>query len=101
VGSVVDKVTLGQDFSEYFVFPYQSSFHPLLHIHQYLSAGGGYNRPVVAAVPSGLGLILLKIIKNIRCTFLKFKTHLNFPKGRSIKFASYIRINTVYIYIYI
>jgi hypothetical protein len=28
---VVDKVALGQDFSEYFGFPCQSSFHQLLH----------------------------------------------------------------------
>jgi hypothetical protein len=27
---VVDKVALGQVFSEYFCFPYQSSFHQLL-----------------------------------------------------------------------
>jgi hypothetical protein len=33
VGSVVDKVALGQVFSEYFGFPWQSSFHQLLHNH--------------------------------------------------------------------
>jgi hypothetical protein len=32
---VVDKVALGQVFSEYFGFPCQSSFHQLLHTHQY------------------------------------------------------------------
>jgi hypothetical protein len=31
VGFVVDKVALGQVFSEYFGFPCQSSFHQLLH----------------------------------------------------------------------
>jgi hypothetical protein len=28
---VVDKMALGQVFSEYFGFPYQSSFHQILH----------------------------------------------------------------------
>jgi hypothetical protein len=32
VGFVVDKVALGQVFSEYFGFPCKSSFHQLLHI---------------------------------------------------------------------
>jgi hypothetical protein len=32
---VVDKVALGQVFSEYFTFPCQSSFHQLLHNHQH------------------------------------------------------------------
>jgi hypothetical protein len=36
---VVDKVALGQVFSEYFGFPCQSSFHQLLHNH--LSSGAG------------------------------------------------------------
>jgi hypothetical protein len=40
VGFVVDKVALGQDFSEYFGFPCQSSFQQLLHNHHYLSFGG-------------------------------------------------------------
>jgi hypothetical protein len=35
VGFVVDKVALGQVFSEYFVFPYQSSFHQFLHHHNH------------------------------------------------------------------
>jgi hypothetical protein len=39
VGFVVDKVALGQVFSEYFGFPCQSSFHQLLHNHPYLSFG--------------------------------------------------------------
>jgi hypothetical protein len=33
VGFVVDKVALGQDFSENFSFPSQSSFHQILHPH--------------------------------------------------------------------
>jgi hypothetical protein len=30
---VVDKVALEQFFSEYFGFPFQSSFHQILHHH--------------------------------------------------------------------
>jgi hypothetical protein len=41
VGFVVDKVTVGQVFSEYFGFPCQSSFHQLLHNHAHLSSGAG------------------------------------------------------------
>jgi hypothetical protein len=41
VGLVVDKVELGQVFSEYFGFPCQSSFHQLLHNHPHLSSGAG------------------------------------------------------------
>jgi hypothetical protein len=33
VGFVVDKVALGQDFSEYFGFPCQSSYHQFLPRH--------------------------------------------------------------------
>jgi hypothetical protein len=36
VGFVVDKVALGQVFSEYFGFPCQSSFHQILHHHNHL-----------------------------------------------------------------
>jgi hypothetical protein len=35
VGFVVDKVELGQVFSEDFGFPCQFSFHRLLHIHHH------------------------------------------------------------------
>jgi hypothetical protein len=35
MGSVVDKMALGQVFSEYFRFPCQFSFHRLLHIHHH------------------------------------------------------------------
>jgi hypothetical protein len=35
VGFVVDKVALGQVFSEYFDFPCQSSFHQFLHTITY------------------------------------------------------------------
>jgi hypothetical protein len=39
VGFVVDKVVLGQVFSEYFGFPCQSSVHQLLHNRTHLSSG--------------------------------------------------------------
>jgi hypothetical protein len=38
-GFVVDKVELGQVFSEYFCFPCQSSFHQLLHNHHHHHLG--------------------------------------------------------------
>jgi hypothetical protein len=38
---VVDKVALGQVFSEYFGFPCQSSFHQLLHNQPHLYSGAG------------------------------------------------------------
>jgi hypothetical protein len=41
VGLVVDKVALGQVFSEYSGFPCQSAFHQLLHNHPRLSSGAG------------------------------------------------------------
>jgi hypothetical protein len=36
---MLDKVALGQVFSEYFGFSCQSSFHQLLHNHPHLSSG--------------------------------------------------------------
>jgi hypothetical protein len=41
VGFVVDEVALGYVFFEYFVFPFQSSFHQFLHNHHHLSSGAG------------------------------------------------------------
>jgi hypothetical protein len=55
LGFVVDKVVLGQVFSEYFGFPCQSSFHRLLHTH-HLSSGAGTTGQILADVPSGLSL---------------------------------------------
>jgi hypothetical protein len=55
MGFVVDKVALGQVFSEYFGFPLQFSFHRLLHIH-HLSSGAGTIGQLVADVPSGLSV---------------------------------------------
>jgi hypothetical protein len=40
-GFVVDKVALGQVFSEYFGFPCQLPFHRLLHNHHHLSSAVG------------------------------------------------------------
>jgi hypothetical protein len=57
VGFVVDKVALGQIFSEYFGFPCQFSFHRLLHIHHHLSFRARTTGQLVADVPNGLRLI--------------------------------------------
>jgi hypothetical protein len=64
VGFVVDKVKLGQVFSEYFGFPRKFSFHRLLHIHHHLSAGDGTIGQLVADVPSGLSLTPSQETKN-------------------------------------
>jgi hypothetical protein len=40
-GIWVNKVALGQVFSEYFGFPCQFSFHRLLHVYYHLSSGAG------------------------------------------------------------
>jgi hypothetical protein len=41
VGFVLDKVALGQVFSEHFGFPCQSSFQQKLHNQPHLSSGAG------------------------------------------------------------
>jgi hypothetical protein len=51
----MDKVALGQVFSEYFGFPCQFTFHRLLHTH-HLSSGAGTIDQLVAAVASGPSL---------------------------------------------
>jgi hypothetical protein len=56
---VVDKMELGQVFSEYFGFPCQSSFHQLLHNHPHLSSGA-VQRSEVAAVPGDVSPTPLK-----------------------------------------
>jgi hypothetical protein len=48
---VVDKVALGQVFSEYFGYPCQSSFHQLLQKSPSSIIWGLYNGPEVAAAP--------------------------------------------------
>jgi hypothetical protein len=60
---MVDKMALGQVFSEYFGFLFQSAFHQLLHNHHHLSSGAGTIGQTVAAVPRGLSLTPLRIIK--------------------------------------
>jgi hypothetical protein len=56
VGFVVDKVALGQVFSEYFGFPYQFAFHRLLHVHHHLSSEAGTMGQLLADVPSEFSL---------------------------------------------
>jgi hypothetical protein len=52
---VVDKVALGQVFSEYFGFPCNFPFHQLLH-NLYVSSEAGTISQTVVAVPNGLCL---------------------------------------------
>jgi hypothetical protein len=54
MGFAVDKVALGQIFSENFGFSCQFSFHQLLHNHHHLSFGAGAIGELVADIPSGL-----------------------------------------------
>jgi hypothetical protein len=56
MGFAMEKVALGQVFSEYFDFTCQFSFHRLLHIHHHLSSGAGTIGQLVANAPSGLSL---------------------------------------------
>jgi hypothetical protein len=56
VGFVVNKVALGQFFTEYFGFLCQFSLHRLLHTHHHPSSGAGTIGQIVADVPSGLSL---------------------------------------------
>jgi hypothetical protein len=53
MGFVVDKVALGQVFSENFRFPCQFSFYRLLHTHHLLSGAGRIGQ-IVAAVPDSI-----------------------------------------------
>jgi hypothetical protein len=69
VGFVVEKVTLGQVFSEYFGFPCQFSFHILLYTH-HLSSGAGTIGQLVAAVLSGLSLTPPQETKKVHFYYL-------------------------------
>jgi hypothetical protein len=68
MGFVMDKVALGQVFSEYFGFPRQFSFHRLHHIHHHLSSGADIIGQLMADVPSRLSLTpLQETKKNMNC----------------------------------
>jgi hypothetical protein len=62
---VAEKVALGQILSEYFGFPCQILFHQLLQKSSSSIIWGLYNRPEVAAVPSGLSPTPPIIKKNV------------------------------------
>jgi hypothetical protein len=64
MGFVVDKMVLGQVFSDYFDFPRQFSFHRLLHAHHHLSSGAGTIGQTMADVPSGLSFTPPQETKN-------------------------------------
>jgi hypothetical protein len=64
VGFVVDKVALGQVFSEYFSFPCQSSFHQILHPHNHPGQVPQANWwPTCRVDPVGLQLPLFELKK--------------------------------------
>jgi hypothetical protein len=60
----MDKVALGQVFSEYFGSPLQIFIPPIAPQSPLSIVWSLYNRPEVAAVPSGLSPTPLIIIKN-------------------------------------
>jgi hypothetical protein len=62
VGFVVERVALGQVFSEYFGFPCQFAFYQLLRNH-HITSGAGTIGQTVAGVPSGLSHSIRKIKK--------------------------------------
>jgi hypothetical protein len=66
MGFVVDKVAMGQVFSEYFGFPCQISFLRLFHTHHLLSSGAGKIGQTVADVPNGLSLTPPQEIKKLK-----------------------------------
>jgi hypothetical protein len=70
MGFVVNKVALGQVFSEYFGFPCQLSFHILIHTH-HLSFGAGTIGQTMAAVPSGLSLTPTREAKKVHFYYLR------------------------------
>jgi hypothetical protein len=73
----------GQVFSEYFGFPYQLSFHRLLHIHHHLSSGSGTIGQLVADVLSGLSLTPPK--KLWQTSLLSSRLRLRLMSGPSLQ----------------
>jgi hypothetical protein len=59
----MERVWLGVVFSEYFGFPLSIFIPPIAPQSPSSIIWGWYNRPIVAAVPSGLSLTPLRIKK--------------------------------------
>jgi hypothetical protein len=85
MGFVVDKVTLGQVFSEYLGFPCQLSCHRMLYIH-HLPSGAGTIDQLVAGVPSGLSLTPPQETKKvyIGVPSSDFERHNGYPDLRTL-----------------
>jgi hypothetical protein len=87
VGFVVNKVALGQVFSEYFCLPLPI-FIPPIALHSQSSINWGlYSRPGVTAVPNGLSLIPIIIIIIIKC--VRRENIWNTERGVKIKMVLY------------
>jgi hypothetical protein len=89
---VVDKVALGQVFSEYFDFPCQFSFPRLLNIH-HLSPGAGTMGQLVADEPTGLTLTPLQKTKkknHHNIYMLKSGLHASLAGGKGHIFLSFV-----------
>jgi hypothetical protein len=83
VGFVVDKVALGQVFSEYFGFPCPSSFHQLLHNHHHLSSGAAQAvsrwLPTAAVRGSSPGLVMWDFVMDKIALGQVFSEYFGFP----------------------
>jgi hypothetical protein len=88
---VVEKVALGQVFSEYFDFPCQSSFHQLFHNHPHLSSGAG---TIGQKWPQYKGLSPTKNKKIKKCLLYSIPINLCIIKALYSLYS-----NLVYVYI--
>jgi hypothetical protein len=61
---MVDELAQEQVFNEYFSFPFQFSFHPMLHIH--IPSGADRTGPLMVGVSSELNLTPPHAV----CTFI-------------------------------
>jgi hypothetical protein len=92
VGFVVDKLALGQVFSEYFGFSCQYSFRRGLHIHHHLSLGAGTIGQLVADVTSGVSLTPPKKTKKTKIEKMEtlYTIFFNSTSGRHGEFMSFV-----------
>jgi hypothetical protein len=82
---VVDKVALAQVFSEYFGFPFQLSFHRLLHINYHLSSVADAMRQLGVDVPSGLSFAPPKETKKKKKKKKETNTLASYREGPPIR----------------
>jgi hypothetical protein len=89
---VVNKVALGQVYSEYFGFPCQFPFRQILHTH--LSSGAGKLGQLVADVPSGLSLAPPPKVKKLEWVILPSLFPTMQLQQMSLLLAMLLKLNT-------